>query len=130
MIRILTNLRTIKPTLIYRFSNNTKEGVYVPIRTLKAPRNTVFSIGDPEPISFPQKVLIFTPFFATALDGYINEWNNWRIAGSFVFLWLGFRILKYINFGKAHHVHTLKLSKDLSKFYITLPNNRYTMKME
>lgn len=130
MIRILSNLRGLNKKLIYGLNNNKNEDVYVPIRTLKALRNTIFTVGDPQPISISSKVLIFTPFLATALDGFINEWTNWRIAGSVIFLWLGLRIIKLIQFGRAHEISALKVSKDLSKFYLTVPNNKYTSKME
>lgn len=113
----------------FRFSND-KEQVYIPMRTLKEDKNVLFTIDNPKGVPITTKVLIFTPCLAVALDGFINEWTNWRIAGSVLFFWLGLRVLAYNHFGKSHQVHTLKVSKDLSKFYITVPNNSFAMKME
>jgi hypothetical protein len=75
-------------------------------------------------------VLIFTPFLAVSLDGFINEWTNWRIAGSLFCLWAGFRVMHFINFAKTHQVYSLKTNKDLSKFYITITNNYFAWKIE
>lgn len=119
----------INNNTFFRFSND-KEQVYIPMRTLKEDRNVLFTIDNPKGVPITTKVLIFTPFLAVGLDGFINEWTNWRIAGSVLFFWLGLRVLAYNHFGKSHQVHTLKVSKDLSKFYITVPNNTFSERME
>jgi hypothetical protein len=75
-------------------------------------------------------VLIYTPFLAVSLDGVINEWTNWRIFGSLFLLWAGLRVVRYVNFVKAQQVFALKTNKDLSRFFLTLPNNSFAAKFE
>lgn len=129
MIRIFKGLRSVSrlTTTPFHFSTP-KEDTYIPIRPLKDDKNLLFTIGMPSNISFSAKVLIFTPFLATSLDGFINEWTNWRIAGSLLFLLAGFRVVHLFNFLKAHQVYSLKTNRDLSKFYLTINNNHFGKK--
>jgi hypothetical protein len=102
MFRNLAKIRVLERSgLAFGFSRE-KEEIYIPMRTLKEDRNVLFNAGNPNSISLMNKALIYTPFYAITLDGFINEWNNWRIAGSVISLWLGLRVINYINFGRAH----------------------------
>lgn len=83
------------------FFSEGKEDTYIPVRPLKEDRNLLFSSRPPSGLSLSGKVLIYTPFMAVALDGFINEWTNWRIFGSLFLLWAGARAARCVNFLKA-----------------------------
>lgn len=78
-----------------------KEDTYIPVRPLKEDRNLLFSSRPPSGLSFSGKVLIYTPFMAVALDGFINEWTNWCIFGSLFLLWAAARVTRSVNILKA-----------------------------
>ncbi len=68
MIRIFKSARTAS---LLNFST-AKPETYIPLRPLKDDRNLLFSVGAPSSVSLSGKILIYTPFLATALDGFIN----------------------------------------------------------
>jgi hypothetical protein len=75
-------------------------------------------------------LLSYTPFLAFGLDGFINQWDYWTMAGTFLSLLAARYALRLLSFFRAFEVYELRASKDLKKFYFTLENNRYSYQLE